>query len=142
MKKTLIAVLLLCVTMQASANENMLEKFSEYLDFVHESEGVIFTNQLQALGYNKFFIVDVRKENQYQEGHLEGAINIHWRQLLNRRNELPKDKTILLYCDTGVLSSRMQFILKMSGFENAKVLWGGYLYYKGRITEVEVNTEN
>ncbi|MDX1585371.1 MAG: rhodanese-like domain-containing protein, partial [Balneolaceae bacterium] len=75
------------------------------------------------------FVVDVRKASEYEEGHLEGALNIAHTRLLDREDELPKDKTLLVHCRTGIRASVASALLARDGFsvkyindEVAKVL--------------------
>jgi 3-mercaptopyruvate sulfurtransferase SseA len=44
------------------------------------------------------FIVDVRNQAAYDQGHIPGAKLIPSPEILNHINELPKDKTIVTYC--------------------------------------------
>ncbi|HHT00792.1 MAG TPA: rhodanese-like domain-containing protein, partial [Thiomicrospira sp.] len=53
-----------------------------------------------------------------------------WRELLSRKDEVPTDKTVVVYCDTGLLSSKAHFALSVAGFENVRVLFGGYLKWQ------------
>jgi predicted sulfurtransferase len=43
-------------------------------------------------------VVDVRDKGSYAAGHLPGAISIPEAEIQNRHQELPRDKTIVLYC--------------------------------------------
>ena len=47
---------------------------------------------------NEAFIVDVRSEDSYKAGHIQGAKLIPTADIVNRSNELPKDKIIVTYC--------------------------------------------
>lgn len=52
-------------------------------------------------------LIDVRKEKDFLEGHLPGAINVKWdsdKGIIDI-SRFPKDKLILFYCNTGLLSS-------------------------------------
>ncbi|MBI4279858.1 MAG: hypothetical protein HY660_15515 [Armatimonadetes bacterium] len=42
-------------------------------------------------------IVDVRKPESYRERHIAGARHIPGRQLLERLDELPREKTMVFY---------------------------------------------
>jgi len=42
--------------------------------------------------------VDVRSNEQYQLGHIRGAISIPGSQLVTRMRELPPQKLIIAYC--------------------------------------------
>lgn len=43
-------------------------------------------------------IIDVRPEQEFNEGHIAGALNIPVEQLSERLNELPADHEIVAYC--------------------------------------------
>jgi 3-mercaptopyruvate sulfurtransferase SseA len=44
------------------------------------------------------FVVDVRFQDSYDQGHIPGAKLIPEAEILNHVNELPRDKTIVTYC--------------------------------------------
>jgi rhodanese-related sulfurtransferase len=46
-------------------------------------------------------IVDVRDEPEYKEGHIPSAINIPLETFALRSEVLPKEKKIIVYCNTG-----------------------------------------
>ena len=46
------------------------------------------------------------------------------------RGEFPKDKMILLYCNSGTLSAQGALALKLAGVENVLVLQGGFNQWK------------
>jgi len=115
-----------------AADTEAIDALQEYMEFAPYSAGAISPEQLEHQGYDGFFIVDTRNAGQYQAGHLPNAINIEWREILMRRNELPTDQSILLYCETGLLSSKAHLALSVAGFDNVKVLWGGYIIWSAR----------
>ena len=47
---------------------------------------------------NNAFIVDVRGEGAYKEGHIKGAVLIPATEILEHTNELPRNKLIITYC--------------------------------------------
>ena len=51
-----------------------------------------------ALDKGTAIMVDVRDPNAYKSSHIKGSINIPGAQVGERSQELPKDKTIILYC--------------------------------------------
>lgn len=115
-----------------AADNPAIEAMREYMEFAEYSEGAISPEQIAGEDLSQFHIVDTRNAGQYDAGHIPGAVNIEWRQILARRNELPTDKTILLYCETGLLSSKAHFALRVAGYDNVKVLWGGYIIWSAR----------
>jgi rhodanese-related sulfurtransferase len=128
----LLFVASLAVPLGAAAEEETpaIKAMLEYLDFTEYSGGVIFPEQIEAADYPRFFIVDTRMESQFAAGTLPDAVNIEWRQLLARRAELPRDKPVLIYCHTGMLSAQAAFALRIAGIDNIKVLQGGYLEWQ------------
>jgi len=102
------------------------EAMQEYLDFAAYSGGAITSQQLANFDANNIQYIDTRKAELFSESHIPGAINIEWRELLSRKDEVSETKTVVLYCDTGLLSSKAQFALSVLGYENVRVLFGGY----------------
>jgi phage shock protein E len=69
----------------------------------------------------KRIIVDVREPYEYNEGHVDGALNIPPAELLAGANKLEgvsKDTEIILYCRTGSRSNVGIQILRELGFTN------------------------
>ncbi|MEN8132854.1 MAG: rhodanese-like domain-containing protein [Pseudomonadota bacterium] len=129
MSKTFI-VLLLNLSLVAGpvwAQENIeaIDIMEEYLDFVDYGGATIFPEQIPAQDWKNFFIVDARDATQFEKEHIPGAVNIEWRQVLARLSEFPKDKPILIYCNTGTLSAQAGFALRVAGFDNLRILQGG-----------------
>ena len=57
---------------------------------------------------------------------MPGAVNIEWRQVFAQRASLPRDKTLLLYCNTSSLAAQAAMALRLDGFENVRLLYGGF----------------
>lgn len=74
-------------------------------------------------------IIDVRSKSEYNEGHLEGAINIPEYELKDKI-KAKKDKTIVVYCISGYRSKRAYLKLKKWGFLNVYNLYGGLEQYE------------
>ncbi|MES9943948.1 MAG: rhodanese-like domain-containing protein [Candidatus Thiodiazotropha sp.] len=102
-----------------------VEAMEEYFEFVDYGGATIFAQQIPAEDWGSFFIVDTRSAAQYGKAHIPGAVNIEWRQILARRSELPRDKPVLVYCNTGSLSAQAGFALRLAGHENVRILQGG-----------------
>jgi len=56
--------------------------------------------QSRMTGKKKALLVDTRNPEEYQEGHISGAINIPADQIRAQAARLPKDKTapVIFYC--------------------------------------------
>ena len=72
------------------------------------------------------FIIDVRGETDYAEGHVPGATNIPFKTVAKPDNlsKLPKTKQIVVVCKSGQTASMINAILNMLGY-NAVTLKGG-----------------
>ena len=72
-------------------------------------------------------LIDVRSNQEYREGHLQGAINIPDFEIANRiQKEIPKkNQLIVLYCQYGGRSKKAMLILKNMGYTNVYNLYGG-----------------
>lgn len=74
------------------------------------------------------FLLDVRTELEFNNGHIPGALNIPVDRLRSRLAELPRDRPIVAYCQVGQRGYLATRILMQSGF-NVSNLGGGYKTY-------------
>jgi len=94
----------------ASAYVYFLTPTQEYADVtVAEAKALIEERPDMA-------ILDVRTPSEFDDGHIEGAINIPVDDLTRRLDELSKDDELLVYCRTGNRSARAVGILNDGGF--------------------------
>ena len=79
---------------------------------------------------NNAIIVDVRTPEEYEEGHLEQAVNINWfdSDFQQKVSNLDKDKKIFVYCKKGGRSTKAAAVLDSLGFDVVNLL-GGYDAY-------------
>ena len=75
-------------------------------------------------------IIDVREPDQYQAGHVSGAINIPLAELRQRIGELNPEVDIVTYCNSGTSGNAAQNILLNHGFKSVRNLSGGYKNWK------------
>ncbi|MEN8799806.1 MAG: rhodanese-like domain-containing protein, partial [Flavobacteriaceae bacterium] len=75
-------------------------------------------------------LVDVRTPEEYQEGHLEGAINIDWftPDFTKQVEALGHKKGIYVYCKKGGRSAKAAILLDSLGYQVTDLL-GGYDEY-------------
>ena len=62
-------------------------------------------------------ILDVRKASEYQEGHINGAMNIAHTRLLPRLDEVPEKKKIYVHCQAGGRSAVAAALLQREGHD-------------------------
>lgn len=136
MRVTLIPYLLTLLIAPGYAlgesNDAVIDALAEYLDFTEYGGAAIFPEQIPEQDWKNFFIVDARDERQFNKDHIPGAVNIEWRQVIAQRSGLPKDKPILIYCNTGTLSAQAGFALRLAGYDNLRILQGGLHEWKAK----------
>ena len=124
---SLAALAITAASLPAHANDKaVIDAMEGYLEFVDYGGATIFPEQIPKDDWKKFFVIDARDKGQFDKGHIPGAKNIEWRQVLAKRNEIPKDKPVLIYCNQGTLSAQAGFALRLAGYENVRILQGGF----------------
>ncbi len=81
-----------------------------------------------------FTLLDVRTREEFEEGHIPGAVNL---DLLDGSLEeelasLDKEKTYFVYCRSGGRSSHACLIMSNEGFKVVN-LAGGFMYWDGDV---------
>ena len=133
LRQTVSALILaLAAPFVQAADDPAVKALAEYLDFVDYGGATIFPEQIPAEDWKSFLVIDARDAEQYAKEHISGAVNIEWRQVLARRTELPADKPILIYCNTGSLSAQAGFALRVAGMDNVRILQGGFSEWKAK----------
>ncbi|MDR2016152.1 MAG: rhodanese-like domain-containing protein [Burkholderiales bacterium] len=81
---------------------------------------------MNALAAGPTFLIDVRTPKEFAEGHLVGAVNIEYQEIVARVGSVTLDKNarIELYCRSGRRSGIAQGSLKDAGYQNAVNLGG------------------
>lgn len=82
----------------------------------------------EVLKLEDAFILDVRTEEEYKNGHIENAVHIPLDELRENINKLPTDKKIYVYCHTGLRSYIATRILKGNNLDAVNIM-GGYYFY-------------
>src|SRR6266516_3122217 len=84
-------------------------------------------------GNQNIALIDVREKNEWNEGHLPGAVHVPRGYLeLQIEEAVPdKSKTIILYCAGGVRSLMAGVTLQQMGYQNPISMSGGFGQWKG-----------
>ena len=72
-----------------------------------------------------FVFLDVRSPAEYEEVRLPGAMLVPLGSLRGRLSELPKDKTVIAFCNISLRAYEASLILRTAGFRDARVMDGG-----------------
>jgi len=104
----------------------------EYFEFTEYSSSLIWPEQIPAQDWKNIFVIDARDAAQYTKEHIPGAVNIEWRQAVARRSEIPTDRMVVVYCNSGSLSAQAVLALRLLGMDNVKVLQDGIEGWKAK----------
>lgn len=74
---------------------------------------------------NGAFLLDVRTQEEWESGHIDGAVLIPLDQLERRAGELPADQDILIICRSGNRSGQARNLLRGLGFSRTTSISGG-----------------
>ena len=81
-----------------------------------------------------FFLVDTRTAEEYESGHIAGAIHRDYREIATDLPTDNRDALVVVYCLSGVRSNRAARTLRRLGF--TRVLdWGGIIDWPFEVTE-------
>ncbi len=81
--------------------------------------------ELENMEQETYQLLDIRSIEAFDHGHLKDALNIPADELIDRKEELPTDKKIIVYCQSGVISTDQAELLCGLGFDACN-LEGGY----------------
>ena len=115
--KKIISLLFICFMLTACGNKY------ETID----------TNKALELINDGAIVIDVRTNEEYNEGHIKGAINIP----VDEINSITynKDETLIIYCATGVRSQNAINKLVDMGYTSLYNLDGGLLNWGSDLEE-------
>lgn len=108
------------VNMCGYVAQNIIEKRVKMVSWRH----------LEKIDPQRVFLIDLRTEQEYREGHIPGAVNYPLNELREWLDEIPKDREIIVYCLTGMRSYIGYRVLAQNGFDNVLNLAGGYMTYQ------------
>ena len=114
-------------SMSAKANEAVIEAMGEYLMFQEYESGIILPQQIDQSVFEAVTWIDTRDSEQFDKQTIPGAIHIEWRQVIERMDEIPTDRKVIVFCNTGSLSAQAAFALRVAGFDNVVVMQSGFL---------------
>ena len=96
---------------------------------LYEGYETIEWDEIDKLDLKTSMILDVRTDEEFEIQSIEGAVHIPLTKLRERLSEIPKNKVIVIYCQTGKKSYFAFCILKQHGYEKVYNLNGGYKIY-------------
>ncbi|ADL03560.1 FAD-dependent oxidoreductase [Lacrimispora saccharolytica] len=103
------------------------------LNVLHGVVKQVPVSNVRELVESKACIIDVRSRDEFEMGHLIGAVNIPLGELRQRISEIPHDRPVFLHCRTSQRSYNAAMALKGRGFDNVLNISGSFLgisYYE------------
>jgi rhodanese-related sulfurtransferase len=71
------------------------------------------------------FMLDVRQPEEWEAGHIPGAVLIPLAELPKRLNEVPADQTVVVVCRSGNRSAQAVQTLRQAGFSQTTSMAAG-----------------
>ncbi len=83
------------------------------------------------LGRPDVVILDVREQQEYDQGHIPGVKLIPTGQVQDRLSEIPTDKPVIVTCRSGNRSAAVTKLLREQGYTNVHNMEGGIVAWQG-----------
>ena len=105
----------------------MIKKIKRIFYRSIENKEISYKNLKELMKNKTVYLIDVRSNQEYEEGHLDGAINISMYNIEKEISNYVKNKNdlIILYCSSGGRSREAKRILENLGYEEVYNLKGG-----------------
>ncbi len=118
MKKIIIVVMTMILVSGCNSNNNEVDNTTNSINSITTKEVNTIVKEEKD-----YIIIDVRTKEEYESGHIKGAINIP----VDAINSIDIDKTkkIIVYCKSGKRSNNAANILLNKGYK--------YIYDMGGI---------
>ena len=118
--KKLIILLLAVMMFTACGQDKENDQGAVYVNITAEEAKAIMDTE------EGYVILDVREQDEYDAGHISGAILIPYTQIEAKANEMlpDKDQLILVYCRSGRRSKIAAEALAELGYTNIKEFGG------------------
>lgn len=104
------------------------------LDAVPQITAMELADRLRTGG---MAVLDVRGRAEWQAGHLPGVKNIPVGYLVDRLEEISRERPLVVHCQSGARSAIAASLLRSKGFQNVANLAGGFANWKADGNPVE-----
>ena len=85
------------------------------------------TSEVRRLVEEGAYIIDSREREEYEAGHIKGAVNIPLSEFRDRLDEIPTDKPVYVHCLSSQRSYYMVRELNLRGYKNVINISGSFL---------------
>jgi hydroxyacylglutathione hydrolase len=98
---------------------------------------LVEVEQLRDSRDSREMMLDVRGAGEWRAGHIPGARNIPLAELERRLGEVPRDRPVVVHCQTGARAAMAASILRARGFSDVRQFTGGFADWLGAGRPVE-----
>ena len=98
-------------------------------NIINEKTKIIQWYELESQDRSKLFLLDVRTQDEFALGTIEGAVNIPHTEIRDNLEKIPRDKEIVAFCGVGLRGYVAERILRQHGFDKVQNLTGGIKTY-------------
>lgn len=112
----------------------MLERTTDYLNNIPANSHMIPVKDAMPLiedNPDAILLVDLRGKEDYDKGHLPGAVNIPFGAIGKNLDRLPTNKQIVMYCYSGQTSAQAVSATKLLGLNSISYQSGMNFGWKG-----------
>jgi rhodanese-related sulfurtransferase len=81
-----------------------------------------FERMMELKKEDKVFILDLRTREENEFIKFGFATNIPMNEIQNRMDEIPRDKTVAIFCSTGTRAAMASMYLQQEGYDDIKVI--------------------
>lgn len=137
---SVFALLILSILLSSCNNNNLetnptinesevLIKYLEGTEFINNAPFLIKASDVMTniLSGKEQFIIDIRGENDYLAGHIQGAVNVQINNIVNfyESNNLDAKELVVITCHSGQGAGFATALLRLLGYSNVKdLVWG------------------
>jgi phage shock protein E len=116
---------------QAPVNQAPLVEVSDLPDAVdvHTVASIIDQDDI--------YVIDVREQWEYDEGHIPGVTLIPMNEVPNRLEEIPTDMDVIVTCRSGNRSGQIAEYLRQIGYDNVHNMSGGIIAWEAEGYQVD-----
>lgn len=121
-----------------SQNEEISNLLNDYRNRRNSLKTISDDELIKKMNRQEIYVIDVRPEEEYEEGHIEDAVSCPQHELSERIKDLPDDREIVAYCrgPLCLMADEAVKYLQKRGFKAAR-LEQGYADWAARENPVE-----
>ncbi|MBI9048741.1 MAG: rhodanese-like domain-containing protein [Anaerolineaceae bacterium] len=121
----ILALLISCAPVAPAVEDVAVEQIAADLPY-----HVTVNQTYDAMQTGDVFVLDVREQSEYDEGHIPNVNLIPMMEVQNRLDEIPKDQEVIVTCRTGNRSLQVADYLVGLGYENIHNMDGGIVQWQ------------